>query len=292
MDIEELKAFLAVAEAGSFSRAAERIHLTQPAISRRVARLEQSLDARLFDRIGTRIQLTEAGGLLRERAAGLLLELADIRRAIQGLSGEVSGGTTFATSHHCGLHRLPPVLERFHQRYPGVRLDLRFLDSEEACRRVARGELEFAVVTLPPRVEAPLRALPIWPDPIDIMVSTAHPLAGASGPLTLHELLAWPALLPEADTYTRELVLREFGELRAQVAIEISSNYMEVLKMLCRAGLGWSALPRIMRDERLATLQVGGLRLRRELGVVLHTGRSLSNAGRALVEMLQEPAPS
>jgi len=108
MDMANLSAFIAIAETGSFSGAGERLHLTQPAISKRIAGLEQQLDVRLFDRLGREVTLTEAGRALLPRAYQILNVLDDTRRALTNLTGEVSGRLTLATSHHIGLHRLPP----------------------------------------------------------------------------------------------------------------------------------------------------------------------------------------
>ncbi len=195
MDISALQAFLAVAESGSFSRAAERIYLTQPAISKRIAALEKEIGARLFDRIGRGIHLTPAGEALLSRARNVLKELEDVKRGITNLSGSISGELLLATSHHIGLHRLPGLLKRFHETYTQVRLNLQFMDSEKACQAVARGELELAVVTLPPETAAPLKTEKIWDDPLDIVVSPGHPLAREL-PVTLSRLLDYPAILP------------------------------------------------------------------------------------------------
>ena len=118
MDIAALKAFIAVADSGSFSLAAEQLFLTQPAISKRVSALENELEARLFDRIGRSVSLTEAGQALLPRARNILLNLEDSVRALSNLSGEVHGTLRFGTSHHIGLRRLPPVLKAFVQAYP------------------------------------------------------------------------------------------------------------------------------------------------------------------------------
>src|SRR5258706_300658 len=120
MDIAALQAFLAVAESGSFSRAAERIYLTQPAISKRIAVLERSLGLPLFDRIGRRVQLTEAGRALFERSRAILNDLEDAKRSLANLSGQIRGALSLATSHHIGLHRIPRALKQFHARYPEV----------------------------------------------------------------------------------------------------------------------------------------------------------------------------
>ena len=149
MDIPNLQAFIAIAETGSFSEASEHLYLTQPAISKRIAALEDELDTNLFDRVGRKTQLTEAGRALLPRAQKILLEIEDSRRALQNLSNTVGGVLRFATSHHIGLHRLPPVLRQYSKTFPDVELDIQFMDSEEACRAVEHGEMEMAIVTLP-----------------------------------------------------------------------------------------------------------------------------------------------
>jgi len=287
MDISALQAFIAVAESGSFSRAGERIFLTQPAISKRIAALEQDIGARLFDRVGRKIHLTPAGEALLLRTRAVLGELEDIKRDITNLSGTIAGELSVATSHHIGLHRLPGPLKRFHETYTQVRLNLHFMDSEKACNAVARGELELAVVTLPPSAEPPLRVEKIWDDPLDIVVSRSHPLAQMKR-VQAAMLLDYPAILPGLGTYTREIILNSFGPLRDRIQVGMATNYLEVLKMLAAIGLGWSALPRTMIDEGLKVVQIEKREIRRELGIVTHERRTLSNAGQSMIRIIRE----
>ena len=287
MDFAALQAFLAVAETGSFSRAAERIYLTQPAISKRIATLERRFDAQLFDRIGRRVQLTEAGRALFERSRSILAELDDAKRSLANLSGQIRGSLSLATSHHIGLHRIPETLKRFHARYPDVRLDLRFMDSEQACHAVVRGELELAVVTLPPAPIAQLRCEHVWHDPLDVVVAPNHPLAAQRG-ATVRALLDHPAILPGPGTYTREIILKALGAARRKVRVDMTTNYLEVLKMLVSIGLGWTALPRTMIDDDLKVVQIKNMKtIQRGLGIVTHVKRTLSNAGDAVVRMIR-----
>ena len=198
MDIANLQAFVSVAERSSFSQAAERLHLTQPAVSKRIAMLEQELEVRLFDRIGRQVVLTEAGRTLLPRARRILVELEDGRRALRNLSGQVSGTLTLATSHHIGLHRLPPVLRTFAARYPQVQLDMHFTDSELACEAVAHGEIELAIVTLPPREDSNSGLIleAIWDDPLVLVIPRDHPLAKLAPAISPFRLAAYPAKLP------------------------------------------------------------------------------------------------
>ncbi|HEX5055560.1 MAG TPA: LysR family transcriptional regulator [Gammaproteobacteria bacterium] len=283
MDIASLKAFLAVAETGSFSAAAAQLFLTQPAVSKRVAALERELKTPLFDRIGHRITLTEAGRALLLKARLILNEIEESRRVVANLSGVIGGPLQLATSHHIGLHRLPPVLRDFSRRYPDVGLDIRFMESEAACTAVAAGELELAVVTLPESAASPLLLLPVWDDPMHIAAGAEHPLAKTqlSG---LAALAEYPAILPEADTFTRQIIEQKFREQNLRLKIALETNYLETIRMMVAIGLGWSVLPETLFDGELIRLDTAGFSLQRSLGVVRHRDKTLSNAGNAFIE--------
>lgn len=285
MDTANLSAFLAVAEHASFSRAAEQLHLTQPAISKRIATLENQLEVRLFDRIGRHVSMTEAGRALKPRAEQIISALKDTRRALGNLSSQVQGRLSMATSHHIGLHRLPPVLRMYTAHYPDVALDIDFLDSEVAYEKVLHGEIELAVITLAPTIEAPIIAKTVWDDPLDFVVAPDHPLAGLKR-VDLAELAAYPAVFPGANTFTHKVVSRLFQQRGVLPQISMSTNYLETIKMMVSIGLAWSVLPRTMLDEQVKALHVPDVALQRQLGVIWHSGRTLSNAGRALVQQL------
>lgn len=288
MDLASLEAFLAIAEGGSFSAAASRLHLTQPAVSKRIAALEAQLGRRLFDRLGREVALTEAGQALLPRARRILGELEDSRRALDNLDAEVGGRLSLATSHHVGLHRLPPLLRRFGQSHPQAALDIRFLDSEQAWAAVLQGQVELAVTTLGP-AEAPLRAVPVWDDPLEFVVAPDHPLA-ARRRVDLADLAAHPAVLPDANTFTHRIVADCFATAGLAPSLRMTTNHMETLKMLAGVGMAWSVLPHTLLDAQTVVLRVPGVQLRRQLGHVVHTGRTLSNAARAFMALLQEAA--
>lgn len=291
MDIASLYAFVAIADNGSFSSAADRLHLTQPAVSKRVATLEEQLNVRLFDRLGRTVRLTEAGAVLLPSARRILAEVDDSRRALRNLSGSVSGSLTLATSHHIGLHRLPPVLRTFTTRYPQVRLDMRFMDSEVACGVVLRGEVELAIVTLPPSVEPPLEMQPLWSDPLVIVAARTHPLTQFTRVMP-QQLARHSAILPSEATFTRRIFEEQLARLGVTISVAFATNYLETIKMMVAVGLGWSVLPRTMMDRELVELAIAGLGLERTLGVVRHTGHTLSNAAGAMLAILQDSTES
>ncbi|WP_339485785.1 LysR family transcriptional regulator [Pseudomonas sp. EL_65y_Pfl2_R95] len=285
MDLATLNAFIAIAEVGSFSDAAERLHLTQPAVSKRIASLEQQLNVRLFDRLGREVSLTEAGRALLPRAYQILNVLDDTRRALTNLSGEISGRLTLATSHHIGLHRLPPLLRAFTRSHPQVALDIQFLDSEVAYEEVLHGRAELAVITLAPETREPVSAMAVWDDPLDFVVAPEHPLAHYPG-VSLADIAHQPAVFPGGNTFTHHIVQRLFEAQGLTPNIAMSTNYLETIKMMVSIGLAWSVLPRTMLDEQVSRLALPGIQLSRQLGYISHSERTLSNAARAFMQLL------
>lgn len=287
MDTNSLSAFLAVADSGGFTAAAERLYLTQPAISKRIAQLEEQLGARLFDRIGRQVHLTEAGHALLPRARQVIRDLDDMSRAISGLSGEVSGTLRIGTSHHIGLHRLPPVLRQFSREFPKVQLDIHFIDSEEAWEGVLNGDLELGVVTLPPVADDRVYSEAIWNDPLVFMAAPEHPLA-TEQQVSLEMLTHYAALLPSPVTFTRRIVETLFREQSLTLNISMSTNYLETIHMMVSIGLGWSLLPATMLDDQVVKLATDESVMHRQLGFVMHPGRSLSNAAQRFLELLRQ----
>jgi len=284
IDAEGLRAFVTVADCASFSRAAERMHLSQPAVSKRIDTLERRLGVKLLDRMGKQIRTTPAGESVLARSRRVLGELEDLERSLSVDAGMDAGVLRFGASHHVGLHRLPRSLERFHRLYPGVRLDLQFLDSERGCTGVDRGDLEFAAVTLPAQ-SATLDLIPVWSDPMAVVVCHGHELANRSAP-TRGELLHYPALLPAPGTITRGIIARALT--LPNLELEMTSNHLEVLKVLTAIGLGWSALPNTLIDGALEVVQIENIEIVRTLGIAIRRGRTLSHAARKMIDLIRE----
>ncbi len=290
MDITTLKAFVIVSETGSFSEAAEQLYLTQSAISKRIQSLEAELKSPLFDRRGRNVRLTEAGEAFLSRARKILYEYDDGKRAIENLSESIGGHLRVGTSHHIGLHRLPDVLREFIRRYPEVKLDLKFMDSEEVCTQIDRGELEIGVITLPTKTIENLKIEAIWDDPLSIVVGHEHPLYDEPE-IVAERLNNHPAILPAPNTYTRQLIDRHFDKLGIAPNEIIAVNYLETIKMLVSVGMGWSVLPLSMaksEPKMLKPFSLSGFNIKRTLGVCWNRHYTLSNAARALQQLLHQ----
>ncbi len=284
MNSAELTTFIAVAQLESTSSAAEQLHVSQPAVTRRIQSLESSLETPLFDRVGKRLQLNQAGRTFLPRAQQILSTWQDSHRQLKDLSDTVSGNLHLATSHHIGLHRLAPVLAHYRGDYPTVQLNISFEDSEVAHDLVRDGKIELAIATLDPSGPEGLTVAAVWHDPL-VFVSTTHPSA------SLTELAEMPCVLPGIETYTGRIVTRCFRDAGISLTPEMSTNYLETIHMLVGVGVGWSVLPQSMLGS-LEAMNITDLTdpLFRTLGTITHPQRELSNAGSAFLEVVAEYA--
>jgi len=300
MDIQQLIAFTTIADLGSFSAAAAQLRLTQSAISKRIALLEVQVSQPLFDRINRTVQLTEAGQALLPRAQRIIREVEDTKRYMTDIKGLVTGSLSIATSHHIGLHRLPTVLKRFTEQYPDVHLQINFIDSEQANAAVLQGEFELALITLPQSFiddegqvdrNHDIQHYRIWSDPLAFVTNQQHPLAkkvsqGLS--VTLADLANYPAILPDPNTYTTQLIQNLFDEKKQALNISMTTNHLDAINMMISVGLGWSVLPLTLMNKNIIELPIKAPCLVRELGCIHHRERSLSNAARAMLTLLRK----
>lgn len=290
MDISALNAFLAVARYQSFSKASEVLHLSQSAVSKRIAALEYELGTQLFNRVSRQISLTEAGKQLLPKADELVQQAEELHRYASTLNDDISGTLSIAIAHHIGLHRLPPILRHFNQEYPQVHLDLRFEDSDQGFYAVEQGDIEFALITLPNTTPKQLHREVVWQDELNIVVGNEHELA-KQGFVRVQDLEKYPAVLSSSDSETYKIIRRLFDKAGCDLKVQMQTNNLETLKMLSAAGLGWSLLPITMLDRQLKTLEFK-TPLHRELGLLRHRRRSLSNAALAFKELLMRDIDS
>jgi len=288
-DIPSLRAFASVAEHKSFSKAADALHITQPAISKRIALLEGNLSEKLFDRLGRKIILTDTGQALLPTCLGILESIKDAERQVNNLAGKVEGTLHLGTSHHIGLHHLPPVISAFGQRYNNVELELHFMSSEQVCEKVIQAELDLGIITLPLSSPNMLISQAIWLDDMQVVVGNHHKLADKKNN-QLATLAKYNALLPDNSTYTYKIIEKTFIDNDLTLTTKLSTNYLETIKMMVSVGLGWSVLPSTMIDDDLTVLAIPHFLPSRKLGYVHHKQRTPSNAAQAMMRLLGEQA--
>lgn len=286
MDSNSLKAFVTIVDLGSFSEAAESLHITQPAISKRLAALENQLGNPLIDRSQRHLQLTEAGARLLPHARRILDEFHNMKVALRATEGDIGGELDIIASHHIGLHHLPAWLRRFTREYPQVRLNLQFMESESAYEQMRKRNAELAFVTLSDSMGSHFTVYEQWHDPMVFVAGPDHPLAALSSP-NLADLSQFPALLPDTSTATYRVVSRLFLEQSLPLTPQMPTNYLETIKMMTSVGLGWSVLPLSMVDASITKLVIPQ-RVTRVLGAVGLRGRKLSSAASALQAIVRE----
>ncbi len=289
MDIHSLQAFIEVARKESFSKASETLFITQPAISKRIAALEDDLDTKLFNRISRKVTLTDAGKKLLPKAKELVNELNDMRRYATSLSDEIKGDLLIGSSNHVSMHRLPPILKAYRQQYHDVHLDMSFGESDIMCKLVERGEIELAIITLPESLAENLQKQVLWVDSLHLVVGPDHPLSNQPE-VTLEQLADFPCVLPSDTTETFRVIKRQMDHSGLVLDVQMTNNNLDTLKMLVGAGLGWTLLPKTLLDDSVKEilLHKQDMVFERELGIVIHRKRSLSNAAKAIQHMLIE----
>jgi DNA-binding transcriptional LysR family regulator len=272
MEFRQLRTFVAIAETRSFTRAAERVHLTQAAVSAQIKALETEAGVPLFSRVNKKVFLTEAGETLLRRAERLLRAHDEALFALTKLSQAERGRLRIGTaSTMASTHPLPAILAELKRAHPGAQVTVRRATSSEIVAQILHGDLDLGLVSLP--VEASdIRAEVLQRDRLVAVVPPAHPLA-AERALSAAHLAAEHLILGEQGGNTRRLIdlFFEKSGARPQVAMELGS--MSSIIRMVEHGLGVSILPHsAARDEiaagRLRALQVRGLKVYWELGLV------------------------
>ncbi|MGB9145632.1 MAG: LysR family transcriptional regulator [Acidobacteriaceae bacterium] len=287
MDFEQLRTFLEVSRLKSFSRAAQKLLRTQPAISAQIRSLEQEVGARLFDRDGGKVTFTAAGRLFEpfaeycmERQRHILLAVAEQERSPRG-------ELTISANEATHLYVLPQVFAHFRRQYPRVMLSVVRAERLRTLESVVNREVDFGVVSLPVR-DSRLTVETIHRDELALVAPKEHPLAGR-GTVRIQEAAKYPLLLPTHGRRREQLdELFRVNEISPRVAMELESS--EMLKRYVSVGLGLGFLPRtnVAEEERMGTLcllSLEGVRLARDLGLIFRKDRQLSRAAQEFLEI-------
>lgn len=284
MDTELLKSFQTLVRLKSFTLAAKELELTQPALSKRIKRLESIIGSSLFDRASNQLSLTQAGKLLAEKAPSLLNQISSSIQEIRDLSGDIAGQLKVATSHYLGLHYLPQYLEDFVTNHPEVDLNIDFIDSGLAYEQVVSGDIELALVTFPHIQDSRLTHIDIWQEQMQIACHQEHPLLNKSEPLKA--LANFDAILPPAHTFPRDLFENNLQELGITHGRVKTASYLEVIAKLAACKMGWTILPEALIQPPLIALTREGQSFR-QMGIIHRSNKSLSNAAKAFIKLLQ-----
>jgi len=290
LDINNLQAFIEVAEKRSFSRSAESLNLTQPAVSKRIAALESELDSRLFDRVGRSVHLTEAGKVLLPSALKISSEVSRIENEIVTLGSEVGGKLSIAAAEHVGLDRLAMMLKNYKENHPDVEMDVHFLKSDEALQRIENGLLDICLCPVTNKhngnkTRSSLINVQAWKENLQVVAVRNHPLA-LKRSVTVAELARYPGILPKPYSAIRQSIdqLMTANAVTAEVAMEAID--FQTTRSMAVVGLGWAFLPISELDETLTRIDMRDLNLGYSVALVRNPDRSMSRAAKAFVTSL------
>ncbi len=270
MNLYRLRIFLAVAHRLSYSRAAEDLFISQPAVSRHVASLEKELGVQLLGQSGNRVFLTETGRMVFGYAQRLFDVEEELVRALAEVANLGRGHLQMGASSTPGAYLLPPVVAAFQERYPGIDMGLLVANSQEVETRVLTGELDLGFVGM--GFQPGLQSLPYARDRLVIVAPPSHPLA-SEGSIPLERLLSERFLLREPGSGTRRVLEDELGRREFQLGRVMELAGCEAVKRGVMAGVGIAAVSGYsveveLRQGLLKTLPVEGLRLEREISII------------------------
>jgi DNA-binding transcriptional LysR family regulator len=290
MTIRQLEVFLGVAQAQSFSRAAERIHLSQPTLSEHMRELEEELGVRLFVRHPRSVSLTEAGRVFGDYATRVVATLAAGRQALAELDGLHRGSLVVGASTTPGTYVLPALIARFRDAYPGITVALRIANSRIVEERVRDGDVDVAVIgghILGPGERCVAAGIV---DELQLIAGAKHPI-GAT--ISRAKLAREPLLTREDGSATRQVTERALREAGITVRPAMELDHTETIKRAVMAGLGIAFVSRYaiedeVRAKRLRVVAVDRLRIRRHFHVIHDERRPLSASARAFVDFLEK----
>ncbi len=296
MNQTQLTAFAAVAEAGSFTRGAERLMVSQPAVSLHVAQLEASLKTPLFDRLPRGVRLTAAGEILLRYARRLSALEHEAEAAVAELLGLTRGRLVLGASLTIGSYLLPAVLGRFRRLHPAIEVDLQIANTQHIEQMLADGQIDLALTEgLPP--DTPLPAETFANDRLLPIAPPGHPIL-RTRPLTAAVLAKQDLILREIGSGTREVVENAFARHRLTLKPMMSLGSTEAIKRAVQAGVGLAVVSELAIDQELAggalaVIPVTDLSIVRPLTLRRPPGRTDSPAAVEFVRLLREhPAPA
>ena len=257
MSDRRLQVFNTVAKLLSFTKAAEALHMTQPAVTFQIRQLEEQFNTRLFDRTHNRISLTRAGEVVQERAVKIFDLYAEMENAVRELTGEVSGSLIIGASTTIAEYMLPALLGDFKRHHPDIKLYLQVTNTEGIVTMVENNDLDLGVVEAPV-ANKNLKVEVCRSDGLVAIVPPDHPLAEHET-VTIKELMGYPYICREGGSGTRDVILdylASAGMASEDLDVIMELGNPEAIKGAVEAGMGISIISAatIVKELRLGTL--------------------------------------
>jgi DNA-binding transcriptional LysR family regulator len=289
MELHPLRVFLTVATEKSFSRAAEKLLRTQPAISLSIQRLESELSEKLIDRSAKDLLLTDAGRIVLEYARRFENLQGDLDNALAELRDKSSGRLTIGANESCTLYLLDHI-ERYRRRYPKIKVQIRRSLSSKIPGELIDGDLELGILTYDPEDER-LVSTVIYTDHLAFIVSPVHRLA-ARARVSITELGNETFIAHNVVSPYRAVVLREFQRHKVPLNMELEMPTVESIRKMVQRNEGVAFLPRMcvndeLKQNILCEVKVKEMNVDRQIRLVYPARRGLSHAAKAFLELVQ-----
>jgi DNA-binding transcriptional LysR family regulator len=286
IELRHLTYFVTVAQKLNFSRAAEALHVAQPAISQQIKALEDELGVQLFDRMGKRVALTRAGEVLLPQAYQILAAVERAANEVRELGQLVRGSASLGAPPTVSTHLLPARLTQFKTLYPGLEVALREAGTQSLLAMIEAGQLDLAIVAtehLPPLVEL----VPFREEDYVLAVGLLHPLSRQRS-VRLADLAGEAFILFPEGYKLREVTLTACRAAGFEPKVALDGGAMQSALEFVAAGLGVALVPELALTgaENIRGLTVSDQALRRQLGLVWHKEHYLSPAAKALRDFL------
>jgi DNA-binding transcriptional LysR family regulator len=290
MDINQLEVLVAVAREKSFSRAAEALGRTQPAVSQAIRRLERDLGEQLFDRSSKDGTLTHAGTLLVEYGR----QMINLRRTAQDAISEIralhTGKVSISANEHTVFYLLPLIAE-FRKRHPDIKIEVRRGVASRIPKEITAREVELGVISFKPNDES-LRSISVMDDELALVVSPEHHLAKRKQ-VSVRDLGDETFIAHNAVSPYRQMVIRTFEKYNTPLKISVELPSLEAIKRLVEMGSGVAMVPKLSAQAEIGSGQLKGLsvkemKFRRGLNIVYRKNSVLSHAAQAFIDIAYE----
>jgi len=290
MDVRDLQVFLSVAKHLNYTRAAEEVNLSQPSVSVRMRQLEGDLGTKLFEQLGKKIALTEAGQLLVPYAGRVITAMDDARNVIGELQGLERGSLRIGASTTPGMYLIPRTIAHFKKRYPKIEIHLAVKDTRQIEEGVIRNEFDFGFVGGHLTGDE-VDVVPWMTDELVLIVPVNHRLAGKRV-VKPQDLSSEKFVLREQGSASRAVVASHLRKCRIELEAVMEMANPESVKKAVQNGLGLAfisafAVETELQAKTLLAVKVQDLQIRRELKIVYRKDKHLSPAARAFVAASQ-----
>ncbi|WP_415926350.1 LysR family transcriptional regulator [Piscirickettsia salmonis] len=265
----------------------EGYHLTQPAVTKRIANLESQLKTKLFERIGHRVVLTEAGQAFLPHARTIYTEWQNATHKIANFSQTVCGTLTIGCNNHIATHRLPNLIKIYKNKFPDVDYNFIFRTSSEIIDLVINHEIEIGFISLPRETPSDIIIKKIWQNDMRVVLSATHPFFKQKGK-SIDKLAKIPLITPEKVNIYYDILndIRHDYQIASKVISNI--NMLETIKKMVEAEIGWSIFPKHLIDQNLREVSFIKKRFYADLVCIYHKKRELSKPAKKMLHCINQ----